>query len=99
MNGLGLRQTEVAEMLGVSKQTIDRWQEHAASIPVEKRSEIIAAEASVQRLQTLLRTGHLSEIIRRPADLFAGECALHWILRGQIVEVVARYEGVLWYQR
>lgn len=97
MNDLGVCQAEVCEMLGVSAQTIERWQEHAETIPVEKRSEIIATEASVQRLQTLFRPGHLPVTIRRPADLFAGECALHWIIRGRIVEVVARYEAVLRY--
>jgi hypothetical protein len=36
--------------------------------------------------------------IRRPAELFDGETALAWILRGRIAEVADRYETALLYQ-
>jgi hypothetical protein len=98
MNGLGLSQVEAGEMLGVSTDTLDGWRDDSARIPVEKQSEIVAAEASLQRLQTLFRPELLPVVVRRPADLFAGECALQWILRGGIAKVVDRYESTLRYQ-
>lgn len=98
INGLGLSQAEAGEMLGVSTDTIKRWESDSADIPMEKQSAIVAAEASLQELHSLLRRERLPAAVRRPADLFAGECAIQWILRGRIAEVVDRYEEVLRYQ-
>ncbi len=98
MNGLGLSQLEMADMLQVSGETVDRWWKGSASVPVDKQAEIVAAESSLQRLHTLFRPDRLSAAVRRPADLFGRECALQWILRGRIAEVTNRYEAALRYQ-
>jgi len=95
MTRLGLSQIEVGEMLGVSAATINRWDNHSAAIPMVEQSLIVAAESSLQRLRMLFRAELLGAVIRRPADLFAGESALQWILRGRIADVVDRYEPPL----
>jgi DNA-binding transcriptional regulator YdaS (Cro superfamily) len=98
LNSLGLRHFEAAEILGVTTDTISHWETGSAAIPAKKVSEILSAKANARRLQTLLRPEVLPAAVRRPADIFAGESALQWILRGRIADVVDRYEDSLRYQ-
>jgi len=98
MTRLELSQDDLGRILGVSGETIRRWERGATGIPAERRAAIIATEAGLQRLQDLFRPERLPTVIRRPAELFDGETALDWILRGRIAEVADRYETVLVYQ-
>jgi len=95
---LELSQDDLGRMVGVSGETIRRWERGAIGIPAERRAEILAAEAGLRRLQELILPERLPTAIRRPAELFNGETALAWILRGRIAEVADRYEAALLYQ-
>lgn len=98
MTRLELSQDDTGRMLGVSGETVRRWERGATGIPADRRAAILAAEAGLRRLQDLFRRERLATAIRRPADLFGGERALDWILRGRIAEVADRYETALLYQ-
>jgi transcriptional regulator with XRE-family HTH domain len=95
---LELSQDDLGRMVGVSGETIRRWERGAIGIPAERRAEILAAEAGLRRLQELFLPERLPTVIRRPAELFNGETALAWILRGRIADVADRYEAALLYQ-
>ncbi len=98
MARLELSQDDLGRMFGVSGETIRRWERGLTTIPVERRSEILVAESGLRRLQDLFRPQRLPTTLRRPAELFDGESALAWILRGRIADVVERYEEALLYQ-
>lgn len=98
MARLELSQDDLGRMFGVSGETIRRWERGQTTIPAERRSAILAAESGLRRLQDLLRPSRLPTTIRRNAELFDGESALDWILRGRIAEVADRYEEALLYQ-
>jgi hypothetical protein len=53
---------------------------------------------ALDRLLALFQPARLPLAIRRPAELFDGERALDWILRGRIGEAAGRYEIALSYQ-
>lgn len=95
---LELSQDDLGRMFGVSGETIRRWERAMTSIPVERRAEILSAESGLRRLQDLFRPDRLAAVVRRSAELFDGESALEWILRGRIAEVADRYETALLYQ-
>jgi transcriptional regulator with XRE-family HTH domain len=95
---LGLSQDDAGRMLGVSGETVRRWERGSIRIPANREAEILAAEAALYRLLELFRPERLAAAIRRPADLFAGDTAYDWILRGRIDAVADRYETALAYQ-
>lgn len=98
MTRLELSQDDTGRMFGVSGETVRRWERGATSIPAERRTAILAAEAGLRRLQELFRPHRLPTVVRRAAELFDGESALDWILRGRIADVADRYETALVYQ-
>lgn len=98
MTRLELGQDDLGRMFGVSGETIRRWERGSAGIPAERRATILAAESGLRRLQDLFRAERLPTVVRRPAELFDGETALAWILRGRIGDVADRYEKTLLYQ-
>lgn len=98
MTRLELSQDDLGRMFGVSGETVRRWERGLTAIPAARGSEILAAEPALQRLQDLFRPERLPTVLRRPAELFDGESALAWILRGLIVDVADRYEDALLYQ-
>lgn len=98
MARLELSQDDLGRMFGVSGETIRRWERGVTSIPAQRSAEILAAESGLRRLQDLFRPERLAAAIRRSAELFNGESALEWILRGRIAEVADRYEQALLYQ-
>jgi transcriptional regulator with XRE-family HTH domain len=95
---LELSQNELGRMLGVSGETVRRWEAGAIRVPTERLAQLTQADAELRRLQVLLRPETLPQVIRRPADLFGGERALDWILRGKIHDVATSYELALRYQ-
>jgi len=98
MARLELSQDDLGRVCGVSGETIRRWERGLTAIPADRRSEILATESELRRLQDLFRPERLPTLIRRSVELFDGESALAWILRGRIVEVADRYEEALRYQ-
>ena len=95
---LGLSQDEMGRIFRVSGETVRRWERGQNEVPAARRSELVAADASLVRLLGLLRADRLPQVIRRSADLFDGESALDWILRRHITQVADRYEASLAYQ-
>lgn len=98
MARLELSQDDLGRIFGVSGETIHKWERATTAIPSERRANIVSAESALRRLQDLFRPDRLAEVVRRSADLFDGESALEWILRGRIAEVADRYERALLYQ-
>jgi transcriptional regulator with XRE-family HTH domain len=95
---LGLSQDEAARMLGVSGETVRRWQRGAVKIPMPRAAQLLSMGEALDRLLALFQPARLPLAIRRPAELFDGERALDWILRGRIAEAAGRYEIALSYQ-
>jgi transcriptional regulator with XRE-family HTH domain len=95
---LELSQDEIGRMFGVSGETVRRWERGQTRMPKPREAEALAAEAALRRLLELFRPDRLAAAVRRPADLFAGDTAHEWILRGRIDEVADRYETALSYQ-
>ena len=95
---LSLSQDEAARMLGVSGETVRRWQRGAVKIPMPRAAQLLSMGEALDRLLALFQPERLPLAIRRPAELFDGERALDWILRGRIADAAGRYEIALSYQ-
>lgn len=98
MTLLDLSFDQVGRLLGLSGETVRRWERGTHEIPAERLAELTTAEAALRRLLTVFRPERIAQAIRRKADLFGGETAFDWILRGRIVDVADRYETALVYQ-
>jgi transcriptional regulator with XRE-family HTH domain len=95
---LDLSFDQFGRALGVSGETIRRWESGAVAIPEAQWSVVTLLDQEVQRLERLFAPDRLPLAIRRPAELFAGRTALDWILEGRAQEVADRYEAALLYQ-
>jgi transcriptional regulator with XRE-family HTH domain len=98
MTHLVLSFDQVGRALGVSGETVRRWERGSHEIPAERIADLLRTEAAVDRLLGVFRAERLAFVVRRPAELFSGESALDWIFRGRIGEVADRYEMALSYQ-
>ena len=98
MGLLSLSFDESGRLLGVSGETVRRWERGSHRVPDERMAQLEQAGAALERLVEIFRPERLARILRRAADLFRGETALDWILRGRISEVADRYEAALTYQ-
>jgi transcriptional regulator with XRE-family HTH domain len=95
---LGLSLDHLARMLSVAGDTVRLWERGHGELPASRLGELLLADKALDRLLTLFRPERLPQIIRRKADLFEGEEALDWILRGRIADVADRYDAALSYQ-
>ena len=95
---LGLSYDQLGRALGISGESVRRWERGSHPIPDERLAALARADAALDRLMAMIRPDRLSESIRRPAPLFDGDSALDWILRGRLGEVAGRYEMALTYQ-
>ena len=95
---LALSYDDVGRMLGTSGETARRWELGKVTIPQDRRAQLSRLDDGLARLRGMLLSSRLSEAIRRPAEIFDGERALDWILRGKIADVVRRYDMALAYQ-
>ena len=98
MTLLDLSFDQVGRLLGLSGETVRRWERGTHEIPAERLADLTTTEAALRRLLTVFRPERIAQAIRRKAELFSGETALDWILRGRIVDVADRYETALVYQ-
>lgn len=98
MTHLDVGQDEVGRMFRVSGETVRRWERGKTGIPSEREAAILATEAALRRLLAIFRPERLPLVVRREAELFDGETALEWILRGRIPDVVMHYENAFLYQ-
>jgi transcriptional regulator with XRE-family HTH domain len=95
---LELSLDELGRMFGVSGETVRRWERGTHRIPTRRIAKLISAGRSLSRLHQMFRSNRLPQVIRREAELFGGERALDWILRGRHADVADRYENGLMYQ-
>ena len=95
---LDLGQDELGRLLGVSGETVRRWERGKNRIPRDSEAAILTVESAVRRLLEIFRPERLPLVVRREADLFEGETALEWILRGRIDDVILHYERMFVYQ-
>lgn len=95
---LELSLDELGRMFDVSGETVRRWERGTHRIPTRRIAKLISAGRSLSRLHQMFRPNRLPQVIRREAELFSGERALDWILRGRHADVVDRYENALMYQ-
>lgn len=98
MGGLDLSRTEVGRVFDVSGETVRRWERGMVQVPARKMAALTQADAALSRLLELFEPDRLLLVIRRPAELFGGESALDWILRGRLGKVADGYERLLAYQ-
>lgn len=98
MTHLQVGQDELGRLFGVSGETVRRWERGAVEIPSQRQAAIFAVETSLRRLLEIFRPERLPVVVRREAEIFDGETALEWILRGRIADVVERYETAFLYQ-
>jgi DNA-binding XRE family transcriptional regulator len=95
---LDLSFDQFGRAVGVSGETIRRWESGAIAIPESQWSVVTLLDQEVQRLEALFEPERLPMAIRRPAELFGGHTALDWILEGRAQEVADLYEATLLYQ-
>lgn len=98
MSHLDLSYDEVGRMFNVSGETVRRWSQGSHAVPSGRVGQLAAAQAALDRLLGIFRPEAFPGVIRRRTELFDGETALDWILRGRIDEVADRYESTLSYQ-
>lgn len=96
---LDLSLDELGRMLGTSGDSVQRWERGLASVPGTQLRMLTRANDALNRLLALFSPERLPLVIRRPTELFDGEPALDWILRGHIQEVADRYERAFSYQQ
>ena len=98
MAQLGLSFDQLGRMFRVSGETVRRWERGSHPIPDRRLALLAEADGALTRLTEIFRPARLRQVLRRDAELFDGESALDWILRGRISEAAARYETALCYQ-
>ncbi len=97
-SSLKLSFDHIGHILKVSGETVRRWVRGTVSIPDDHLAALDLLGQALDRLEAMFLPDRLPQVIRRPADLFDGERALDWILRGRIRDVADRYEVLLRYQ-
>jgi hypothetical protein len=98
LDTLELSYDEAGRLFGVSGETVRRWALGNSSVPLATGGDVLLYHAGVERLQAMFQPERLPSVIRRSAELFDGERAIDWIMRGRIAEVAGRYERILRYQ-
>lgn len=95
---LGLSYDQLGRAFNVSGETVRRWERGSHPIPDERLADLSSADSALGRLLVIFQPERLPQALRRKAELFGGETALDWILRGRMGEVADRYETALVYQ-
>ena len=95
---LELSTADLSQWLGVPTETVDQWESARTAIPPATRAALAQADDAVSRLLAIFRPERLPQVIRQKADIFEGESARDWILRGRIQDVADLYESAFAYQ-
>lgn len=95
---LRLSYDELGQMLGVSGETVRRWEQGFSHASDENIGKIRQMFDALQKLTRIFQPERLPDVLRRKAEAFGGERALDWILRGRIAEVANQYETAFAYQ-
>ncbi len=94
VDGLDLTSQDVSSMFSVTmpaaRKLIDgQW----AEVKTEDAVRIYETYDAYRLMQNYFKIQSIPDIIRRNANLFNGETALHWIKKGKIVDVALDYVG------
>ena len=95
---LDLSFDDVGRMLGVSGETVRRWERGTVNIPSGHLATLDLYDSALSRLEQLFEAERIASLVRRPAELFGGKRALDEILQGHLPDVAERYDAVLQYQ-
>ena len=74
MDALSLSKSDVARIMGVSRQAVDKWL--LAGSPAERASKIGAISELADILRYRLLPGLPAEAVRRPAEAYGGRTML-----------------------
>ncbi|MGH1506248.1 MAG: hypothetical protein ACRBI6_22045 [Acidimicrobiales bacterium] len=77
MTTLDLASGEVAELMGVKRQAVDKWL--FAGPPIDRSEKIAAVSEIAEILRHRLREGMPAVVARRPADAYGGRTMLELI--------------------
>jgi len=88
----------LGSILDVNGETVRRWILARIPIPSERLATISKAGSTYGRIRSHFRPARIAMVVRRPADIFDGDNALNWILRGRMEDVADRYEEHLRFQ-
>ncbi len=95
---LKLSLDDIGRMLNVSGETVRRWARGTVAMPDDQLAALDLIGQALGRLEAMFLPDRLAHVVRRRAEVFGGERALDWILRGRIKDVADRYEVLLRYQ-
>lgn len=82
---LGLTDTELGDLFGVSRQAIAQWRRRG--VPAERRAKLAHLASVVDLLERKLKPGRLPLVARRPAEAFGGKTVLEMVAAGREAEV------------
>ncbi|MDE0614237.1 MAG: hypothetical protein OXI32_07480 [bacterium] len=77
MDTLSLSKSDVAQLMGVSRQAVDKWL--LAGPPADRASKLGAIAELADILRYRLLPGLPAEVVRRPAEAYAGRTMLELI--------------------
>jgi transcriptional regulator with XRE-family HTH domain len=98
LSRLDLSNEDVAGMLGVSADTVQKWESARSAIPVQMRARLSRANSALNRMLAIFRPERLPHVVRQDVELFKGQSAHDWIVQGRIQEVAELYETAFAYQ-
>jgi hypothetical protein len=87
MTILDLNSSEVGEIMGVSRQAIDKWL--LSGVPADRSTRVVTIAEIATIMHRRLRPGHVPGVVRRPAPMFGGESFLELMMDGREDEVLA----------
>ncbi len=94
--GLGLTSRDSASLFEVDPELVDSWLAHTP-MPLVQSIRLDRALAGLAKLRAMFRDAALPSVIRRPAPVFGGRCALDLILAGNLTTVLGSYDRLLSY--
>lgn len=78
---MGLSQTELAALFGVSRQAVDRWLEHG--VPAERQEKLATLGEIVDLLSAKLSRDRIPGVVRRAAAAYGDRTILEAIAAGE----------------
>jgi hypothetical protein len=95
-SALGLRPTELARLIGVSREGLRKWSMGSPIAP-ERWPDIDRLYATVSRLLSFFKEEALPSIVRRPSTALQNQTALDWLMSRQHEQLLAAYERIASY--
>jgi hypothetical protein len=87
MTTFDLTPAEMGEIMGVTRQAIEKWR--LSGPPVNRSERIVTIAEIASILHRRLRAGHVPTVVRRPSESFGGRSFLEALADGEEREVLA----------